>query len=230
MAAVETIYRHSRGRSECRHALGRIGYHEWSVVHAIESRPQVFTNEESLGIRGVDVPADVNVRRHRRIAATQCATNHRSDTRSLDPHRKQVAGHGVMLRLEMNGPEFGVVGEAAQKGALIHHRGDGLQSLSQENSVGGCGDLRASTQQFTALHARSKRRVLLRIPEVGLRHASGEPNQDHGVRLRGERGFRSRLRLGSTGGPRVKPGGRGSSNGASLKELSAVQSSVHGAE
>ena len=63
------------------------------------------------------------------LPRAQRAGHGRADAGRLEPDRKQIAGHHVVLGLEMHRAELGFVGQAAQHRAVVHHRGHVLQAL-----------------------------------------------------------------------------------------------------
>ena len=117
---IESLAAHAGRRGQRGQALGRIGNHERRVFHAVKARADRFGDELFFGVAGVDVAADVDVRRHALLPRAQRARNGGADAGRPDTDRKQISGHHVILGLEVHRAELGFVRQAAHDRAVVH--------------------------------------------------------------------------------------------------------------
>src|SRR5271163_1845629 len=118
------------------------------MIDAVKTRADIFADKKFFLIARVYITPDIDIGRHLGISPTESARNGRAETWGLDAAREEVPGHHVVLRLEMNSAEFGLVCQAAENRAVIHDLGDVVQPFSDENSVSRSGNRSASAEQI----------------------------------------------------------------------------------
>ena len=149
--------------------------------------------------RPFDGLTDGDEGRHVGVLRTERLRDHRAQMRHRHRLRRDVAGVPVILMPRVQDePEIGGV-EGSDDGTAIDHARDLLEALCEPDVVHRRRDAGERTQHLVDSHARLERRVALRIERLGLRHAAGHPQHDHGV------GRRLAWRCFGTHEPRFTP-------------------------
>ena len=134
-----------------------------------------------LALADVEPLADVDERRHRRVARAKRAGDHRADVRGGDGLRRRVAGVPLVLVARVqNEPEVaGLVG--ADERAAIHHRANFLEPLGQLDVIHRRVDRREGAEHLAGREAFLERRVALGVKRLGVGHTAAHPEDDHAI-------------------------------------------------
>ena len=132
---------------------------------------------------------------HRRILRSERPRDDRAEMGHRHRLRRDVAGVPVILVPRVKDEAQVRGGERADHRAAIDDLANPLETLSELDLIDGRVDGRKRAEDPLDRHARRERRVRLGIERLGLRHAAGHPEEDHGVggRLGCGRGTKARL-------------------------------------
>ncbi len=179
VAVFKAVRSHAGGRS---HRARRV------VWKGNIERPKLAAEKSRRGERlqllafpEIEALADIDERRHRRIARPEGFGDEPAEMRRGHALRRHVARVPVELVPRVQDEAEILRHRRADERAAIHDTRHLLQSLGKAHSIDRCRDARESGQHAIRFHPFFKRRVALRVEGLRVRHAPGHPQHDHTI-------------------------------------------------
>ena len=161
------------------------------------------------------VLADVHECGHVRMARSQRPGHHRTHVGSRHREGRRVAGVPVILVAGVKDEAQVSQTVTPDQGGPVHHPGQAVQAAGELDAVHHRVDGGKGAQHPFRLETRFERGVALGIEGLGLRHAPGHPEQNHGVGP-GRQGRRRQE-------PRLRSSPGRQSRGGELEESPAIE-------
>ena len=171
---------HTLGRPHGPGGGSRIRDQHGAVLGAQE--PGRVEGLERVALRtDLHVLPDVHEGGHVRTPGTQRASHHRPQVGSRHREGRRITGVPVILVAGVEDEPQVSQTVTANQGGPIHHLGQAVEAAGELDAVHHRVDGGKRAQHPFRLDARFERGVVLGVEGFGLSHASGHPEQNHGV-------------------------------------------------